>query len=693
MNTHRGFAPLDAVVRGTMERWAIPGMAIGIYRDGAVETYGWGVESLETGFPVRPDTLFQIGSISKVFCATLVMRLVDEGRLDLDTPVVEYIPGLELADPATRDRITIRHLLSHTGGFWGDYYTDQGPGDDALAKSLPGFAGLTQRHAPGDLWTYCNAGFNLIGIAIERLLGMTYEQAMANLVFAPLDLDNSFYFAHEAICYPVSVGHLQVKPGSDEHRIARRYYLPRVNNPDGGIISNVEDVLTFAAFHLGDGTVNGKRLLSMEALAEMQRPHVKAVGWSDAWGLGWHVIHAGPDTLVGHDGSTIGFQSLLTLAPAKRLAIVCLTNSSRGSAATLPIAEWALAHYVGIERPRHTPVSLTAGQLARFAGRYRNETSDAGVSVVDGGRDVSQSAAGTHSLPGCRSCQRSGSSRSANAHSCWPASSTIARQLTSSGTATTAIPTLDFYALAACLTGWTGVPNRQAVSRAPNMTTQECPRPIQRPATQRSAGDRALLVVAQARLVVGEEDLADQFAPAVDAGLLEDVLEVLLDGLRRDGQRCGDLRGGIALQDQPGDILLALGQAVGGHQQGRDARRVGRFDDHGDPRLAAGDQRRAVQHHPAAAARKHPRQRDLTRRVRRARRCAAPGRRPRALPAAACRCAVQSPSGNSSSQRSTPGVSESTLQSLRRMTRPGASGPSGSADSPTSRPRLAPSAR
>jgi CubicO group peptidase (beta-lactamase class C family) len=316
------------------------------------------------------------------------MSLVDEGRLALDAPLIDYIPDLELADSAVRDRITLRHLLSHTGGFWGDYYTDQGFGDDALTRSLPGFRDLTQRHAPGDLWTYCNAGFNLAGIAIERLLDMTYEAATRRHIFEPLGLEHSFFFPHEAICYPVSVGHVQVKPGSGEHRVARRYHLPRVNNPDGGIISTVGDLLTFAAFHMGDGTTNGARVLSAASMAEMQRPQVEAVGWVDAWGLGWHIINAVPHRLIGHDGSTIGFQSLLTLVPQQQFAIICLTNSSRGTAAALPITTWALAHNAGIEIPALVPIDMSAEELARFAGQYQNEWTEARVTVAEGGLDL-----------------------------------------------------------------------------------------------------------------------------------------------------------------------------------------------------------------------------------------------------------------------------------------------------------------
>jgi hypothetical protein len=112
---------------------------------------------------------------------------------------------------------------------------------------------------------------------------------------------------------------------------------------------------------------------------------------------------------------------------------------------------------------------------------------------------------------------------------------------------------------------------------------------------------------------VGEEHLAHEVAPAADARLLEHVLQVLLHGVRGDAEPVGDLGRGVAAQDQPGDVLLAIGQPVGGHQQRGDAGRMGGLDDHGDPPRPAGDQGRAVQHHPAPLPPEHPRDRDLAR--------------------------------------------------------------------------------
>ena len=160
-------ADLESVVRQEMERWSVPGMAVGVLRDGEIEAWGFGVASIETEQPVRPDTLFQIGSITKVVTTTVIMQLVDEGKVDLDQPVARCLPSFKLGDAAALGAVTVRHLLTHMTGFWGDRFDDFGPGDDALAKALATFGQLRQWTPPGEVWAYCNTGFQAAGAIIE----------------------------------------------------------------------------------------------------------------------------------------------------------------------------------------------------------------------------------------------------------------------------------------------------------------------------------------------------------------------------------------------------------------------------------------------------------------------------------------------------------------------------------------------
>jgi CubicO group peptidase (beta-lactamase class C family) len=382
------FEHVEPRIREQMARWRVPGVAIGVLRDGQTTARGYGVASLETEAPVRPDTLFQIGSISKVFTATLVMRLVEADQLDLDTPVSTYLPNLKLADAAARDAITLRHLLSHTSGIWGDYFDDFGHGDDALEKAVANYHTLRQVTPPGATWSYCNAGFSLAGRVVERVTGQPFEQAMRERIFAPLGLERSFFFAHEAIVYPVAVGHNQVKPGADEHEVARKYPLPRCVAPAGGIISTVGDLLTFAAFHMGDGaagTGKGERVLSPGSLRAMRTPQTTAANFADEYGIGWALRTVDGAAIVEHGGSTNGFQARLMLVPERGFALAILTNSSRGSALYREICRVALETYLGLREEEEGIVALPEAELARFAGTYRRPDGEIHLTMEDGG--------------------------------------------------------------------------------------------------------------------------------------------------------------------------------------------------------------------------------------------------------------------------------------------------------------------
>ena len=377
-------ASLVEAVDEARERWEVPGIAAAVWRDGAVESCASGITSIETNQPVTPSTLFQIGSITKVFTATLVMTLVDEGRLDLDEPVATYLPDLQLVDPEAQRTITLRHLLSHTSGVEGDRFEDSyGIGDDALTKRLAAFQDHRQLTPPGELWAYCNSGFYLAAAVIERILGTTYEAAMRERVFEPLELSRSFLFAHEAITYPVAVGHNQA-PG-DEPEIARAYPLPRFANGAGAIISTVEDLVSFAAFHMDDGRIDGKQVLSEAAVRQMQAEQTRAANFAEAYGIGWAIYRDNGVRVIGHGGSTNGFRASLILVPSERFALALLTNSSSGAHANEQIEQWALAHYFGIERQTPELVKLEDAELARYAGHYRTRYARVTVTPRDGG--------------------------------------------------------------------------------------------------------------------------------------------------------------------------------------------------------------------------------------------------------------------------------------------------------------------
>ena len=378
---------LEALVRSQMEEQAIPGVAVGILAEGQIQTWGFGVASIETNFPVLPDSLFQIGSITKVFTATVIMQLVDEGTLDLDAPVTRALPDFRLRDEAATDTVTVRHLLTHSGGFFGDRFrrednTDYGLGDDALSRALAEFDTLRQYTPPGETWSYCNTGFQALGGIIERFTGQTVEQAIRERVLTPLGLERSFFFPHEAITYAAAVGHN--KPPGKELAVARPYPLVRAMNAAGGIIGTVGDLLRFARFHMGDGMADEQRVLSAQSIGAMLTLQTEA-GLSDYWGLGWSIDMVDGTTVAGHGGTTNGFRAKLTLVPERKAALALLANSNGGRQLGRALEAWFLERYTDLRRQEPPAVTLAEEQLRRLTGHYRGPTSEIDVAAEEDG--------------------------------------------------------------------------------------------------------------------------------------------------------------------------------------------------------------------------------------------------------------------------------------------------------------------
>ncbi|HLQ04112.1 MAG TPA: serine hydrolase domain-containing protein, partial [Verrucomicrobiae bacterium] len=265
---------LDSLVRDGMSRYHVPGVAVGIWNDGKEELGGWGVTNVDHPLEVDADTLFQIASVTKTITATVIMRLVEQGKLDLAAPIQRYIPSFALRDTDAAKRATVQHLVTHTGGWLGDCFADFGNGDDALERYVAAMVDLEQLTPLGEIWHYSNSSFTVLGRIIEVVTGTTYEQAVRSLLFKPLGMDHSCFSAGEAIVHRTSVGH-QIR--DDVPRVVTPWAFPRATTPVGGVVSTVRDLLKYARFHLGDGTApDGTRLLSKANLERMRTPQAKA---------------------------------------------------------------------------------------------------------------------------------------------------------------------------------------------------------------------------------------------------------------------------------------------------------------------------------------------------------------------------------------------------------------------------------
>jgi len=373
---------LHAFVEQALAHYHIPGVAVGVYHDGMQQVGGLGVTNVDHPLAVDARTLYQIGSISKTFTGTTAMRLVEQGKLDLDAPIRTYLPDLRLADAEATQRATMTHLLTHTGGWVGDYFDDLGAGDDALAKMTAAMADVPQIAPLGTLWSYNNAGFYLAGRVIEVLTGQPFEAAVQSLVLAPLGMQHTFYFARNIVTERFAVGHTVE---NDMPIVARPWELPRTVNPAGGLLSDVLDLLVYARFHLGDGTAaDGTRVLSPESLAFMQSP-LYSKGSDGEMGLTWMLEDVGGVRTVRHGGGTVGQQTTFVFVPSRNFALAVLTNADRGSELHGEATKWMLKKYLGLADPEPAILDATADQLAPYAGRYTAAMADIELTVRDGG--------------------------------------------------------------------------------------------------------------------------------------------------------------------------------------------------------------------------------------------------------------------------------------------------------------------
>ena len=337
------FASLSAFVEKNMTKWGIPGLAIGVLHQGETATAGFGVTNVDHPLPVTDETLFQIGSITKTFVGTAVMRLVEMGKLELDATVRTYLPDFKVADETASSQATIRHLLCHSCGWVGDFFHSTGMGDDALARYVADMATLEQLAPVGTTFSYNNAAFCVLGRIIEKITQKTFEMALQELVLEPLGLANSYLTPGDVMTHRFVVGHRESDNGP---QVARPWPIERSCNPQGGIICNIKDLLCYARFHLGDGkSMDGTRLLTADSLAQMQSPQVMI--WEHAHcGLSWGVGQATGERQISHSGGTNGQICQLTFLPEHDFAIAVLTNADEGGKATAAIIDLALKEYL-----------------------------------------------------------------------------------------------------------------------------------------------------------------------------------------------------------------------------------------------------------------------------------------------------------------------------------------------------------
>ena len=422
----QSFEDIAALVATKMADYKVPGVGLGIVKNGRATARGFGVTSVDDPQPVTPETLFTIASISKTVTATAVMKLIEQGKAELKAPIQKYLPEFRVQDEKTSREVSFWHLLTHTPGWEGQLSTE-----DRGAEALAHFATTILRELPqlapaGSVWSYNNAGFSLAGRLIEVITARNIHDALRDLVFAPIGMTRSFTRVTDAITYRTTLGH---REQNGRTQVIRPFQTTS-GTTAGGVITTVADLLRYAQFHLGDGNVDGKPFLPKALVQDMRTSQLRKNSTDDEMGVGWHLRRLGGVLTAAHGGTLNGHCLLIQLVPERNLAFTILTNHTDGWRLVQDVEHAILKRYEGLALAPNQPIAhrgvneamtfhstplAAQPNLDEYAGTYRRPpngmvtvrqeagklvvssgNASGGTTIVFYGKDVAYAIAGSY---------------------------------------------------------------------------------------------------------------------------------------------------------------------------------------------------------------------------------------------------------------------------------------------------------
>ena len=365
----------------------VPGYVAGVYNDGDQTVVAHGVANAVTGAPMRDDTGFLFGSVTKLLTTTLVLQQVERGIIDLDERVITYLPEFRLTTPAAAEKIRVRHLLTHTNGIDADLFFPDASGPGALKVFLDGLG----QHCgvlfdPDEYVSYSNGGMIVAGRLLEVLTGTSYHELLMRELYATAGMDDSSTSAEEAILRSTAVGHFP-DPATNGARRTDMFKLPDSWAPAGSTpIGTIGDLLAFGRTHLANGvSPSGRRVLSRESAARMQAvshdmgtPNVPPIG------LGWLLVPFGATTVLSMSGASPGGVAVLAVVPEHDLAFAAFGNNPQAMALHDQLLVWLLGQHFNVKVPDLASDTRPVSDLTPYAGTYRSNQLRVDVSVVDG---------------------------------------------------------------------------------------------------------------------------------------------------------------------------------------------------------------------------------------------------------------------------------------------------------------------
>lgn len=385
------FYQLEQFIADAMQAAKVPGASVAvILNNEVVYARGFGVTSVEDGgLPCTPATLFRIGSTSKPLTTAAIMRLVEQGVLELDTSIDELLPDLQLSEPGAIQQVTLRKLLSHQAALptAAEHWGSREP--VGLRESVyTDIAGYRLIAPVGKIWSYSNPGINLAGYIAEAASGKPYTQLMQELVFDPLAMQRTTFDPLIAMTYPMAQSHDLDESGA--LRVQHRFADNTKHYPSGFVISTVLDLANFAIMLMSGGMFNGQRVLAAESVAEMQKPQAKFLSLNgDGYGLTLSSHDYKGLRRVGHGGRISTFASLFELIPERGAGVIVLANrAAEWGAQEERIARYVFDHLLDLPASVPAPQTRPANPAdwPRLTGTYVGLTT--GLATVSAENDT-----------------------------------------------------------------------------------------------------------------------------------------------------------------------------------------------------------------------------------------------------------------------------------------------------------------
>jgi CubicO group peptidase (beta-lactamase class C family) len=420
LSAQEPYPGLEAYVSKAMETWKIPGISIAIVRnDSVIYAKGFGAISFDGKTPVSDQTLFEIGSSSKAFTSAVVAMLVSDGKMRFDERLSTYLPDFRMYDPVASADVTVRDALSHRSGIARGELAWLGSGV-TRSEVLHRVRFLKPESPFRSRWSYQNMMFLAAGEAAGKAAGTTWDDLVRHRIFEPLGMTSSLTSSTNMTNKNVALPH-----GLTKDSVYRKPFMEGDNiGPAGSILSNARDMGQWLRFQLGDGTFNGKRLLSAATLRETHTPQIVtaanagggapdsgSVTRFNTYGMGWFVQDYRQQLMWQHGGNTDGSTAAVGMLPEQKLGVAVLSNMNGAQLPNLimryifdrqlnaPMRDWSAEAYSRYLTQRRRADSASAAlaskrvaggapplPLTAYAGTYADSLYGDVTIVVEGNR-------------------------------------------------------------------------------------------------------------------------------------------------------------------------------------------------------------------------------------------------------------------------------------------------------------------